>query len=109
MPEAVELQLTVPAELGPEPDVLEELRQRVAAAMAGGCDGDVSDGHVLVAAVCERADRGDVTLRAGWASSISTIGKQHAQRAAAGETVRAEPFDTIDWRVGVLFGEEDDD
>ena len=31
------------------------------------------------------------------------------QRAAAGETVRAEPFDAIELRVGVLFGEEDDD
>jgi hypothetical protein len=34
MPDAVELRLTVPAELGPEADVLEELRQRVAAAVA---------------------------------------------------------------------------
>lgn len=34
MPEAVEMQLTVPAELGPEAEVLEELRQRVAAAVA---------------------------------------------------------------------------
>ena len=34
MPEAVELRLTIPAELGPEADVLEELRQRVAAAVA---------------------------------------------------------------------------
>jgi hypothetical protein len=34
MPEAVELRLTVPAELGPEADVLEELRQRMAAAVA---------------------------------------------------------------------------
>jgi hypothetical protein len=34
MPEAVELRLTVPAELGPEADVREELRQRVAAAVA---------------------------------------------------------------------------
>jgi Uma2 family endonuclease len=31
------------------------------------------------------------------------------QRATAGETVRAEPFDAIELRVGVLFGEEDDD
>lgn len=31
------------------------------------------------------------------------------QRAAAGETVRAEPFDAIELRVGVLFGDEDDD
>lgn len=30
------------------------------------------------------------------------------QRAAAGETVRAEPFDAIELRVGVLFGEEED-
>jgi putative transposase len=34
MPEAVELRLAVSAELGPEADVLEELRQRVAAAVA---------------------------------------------------------------------------
>jgi hypothetical protein len=27
------------------------------------------------------------------------------QRAAAGETVRAEPFDAIELRVGVLFGD----
>jgi Uma2 family endonuclease len=31
------------------------------------------------------------------------------QRAAAGETVRAEPFDAIELRVGLLFGEEEDD
>lgn len=30
------------------------------------------------------------------------------QRAAEGETVRAEPFDAIELRVGVLFGDEDD-
>jgi hypothetical protein len=34
MPEAVELRLTVPTELRPEIDVLEDLRQRVAAAVA---------------------------------------------------------------------------
>jgi hypothetical protein len=34
MPEAVEMRLMIPAELGPEADVLEELRQRVAAAVA---------------------------------------------------------------------------
>jgi putative transposase len=34
MPEAVELRLTIPAELGPEAEVLAELRQRVAAAEA---------------------------------------------------------------------------
>jgi hypothetical protein len=33
MPEAVEMRLTIPAELGPEADVLEELRKRVAAAV----------------------------------------------------------------------------
>jgi Uma2 family endonuclease len=31
------------------------------------------------------------------------------QRAAAGETVRAEPFDAIELRVGVLLGDEEDD
>ena len=31
------------------------------------------------------------------------------QRAAAGETVRAEPFEAIELRVGVLFGDDDDD
>jgi len=31
------------------------------------------------------------------------------QRAAAGETVRAEPFDAIELRVGVLFGDDEDD
>jgi len=31
------------------------------------------------------------------------------QRAAAGETVRAEPFDAIVLRVGVLFGDEEDE
>ena len=29
--------------------------------------------------------------------------------AATGETVRAEPFDAVELRVGVLFGDEDDD
>ena len=33
MPDAVEMRLTIPAELGPEADVLEELRQRVAVAV----------------------------------------------------------------------------
>jgi hypothetical protein len=32
-----------------------------------------------------------------------------AQRAAAGETLQAEPFDAIALRAGVLFGEDDDD
>jgi Uma2 family endonuclease len=31
------------------------------------------------------------------------------QRAAAGETVRAEPFEAIELRVGVLFGDDEDD
>ena len=31
------------------------------------------------------------------------------QRAAAGETIRAEPFDAIELRVGVLFGDDEDD
>lgn len=31
------------------------------------------------------------------------------QRAAAGETVRAEPFEAIELRVGGLFGDEEDD
>lgn len=31
------------------------------------------------------------------------------QRAAAGEAVRAEPFEAIELRVGVLFGDDDDD
>jgi Uma2 family endonuclease len=30
------------------------------------------------------------------------------QRAAAGETVRAEPFDAIELRVGMLFGDDED-
>jgi hypothetical protein len=34
MPDAVELRLAIPADLGLEADVLEELRQRVAAAVA---------------------------------------------------------------------------
>jgi len=34
MPDAVEMRLAIPIELGPEADVLEELRQRVAAAVA---------------------------------------------------------------------------
>jgi hypothetical protein len=34
MPEAVEMRLTIPAELGPEAAVLEELQQRVATAVA---------------------------------------------------------------------------
>jgi Uma2 family endonuclease len=31
------------------------------------------------------------------------------QRAAAGETVRAEPFDALELRVGLLFGDDEDD
>lgn len=31
------------------------------------------------------------------------------QRAAAGETVRAEPFDAIELRVGGLFGDDEDE
>ena len=31
------------------------------------------------------------------------------QRAAAGEVVRAEPFEAIELRVGVMFGDEEDD
>jgi len=31
------------------------------------------------------------------------------QRAAAGETVRAEPFEAIELRVGVIFGDDEDD
>lgn len=31
------------------------------------------------------------------------------QRATAGETVRAEPFDAIAMRIGVLFGDDEDD
>ncbi len=29
--------------------------------------------------------------------------------ASSGETVRAEPFEAIELRVGVLFGDEDED
>jgi Uma2 family endonuclease len=31
------------------------------------------------------------------------------QRAAAGETIRAEPFEAVELRVGVLFGDDEDD
>jgi len=31
------------------------------------------------------------------------------QRAAAGEVVRAEPFEAIELRVGVMFGDDEDD
>jgi len=31
------------------------------------------------------------------------------QRAAAGDVVRAEPFEPIELRVGVVFGDEDGD
>jgi hypothetical protein len=31
------------------------------------------------------------------------------QRATSGETIRAEPFDAIELRVGELFGDEDDE
>lgn len=31
------------------------------------------------------------------------------QRAAAGERVRAEPFDALELQVGVMFGDEEDD
>jgi Uma2 family endonuclease len=40
-----------------------------------------------------------------WSSDGYTV----VQRAAAGETVRAEPFDAIELRVGVLFGDDEDD
>lgn len=30
-------------------------------------------------------------------------------QAIPGEVVRAEPFDAVELRVGVLFGDEDDD
>jgi hypothetical protein len=30
------------------------------------------------------------------------------QRATTRETIRAEPFDAVELRVGVLFGEDDD-
>jgi len=39
----------------------------------------------------------------------STDGYTVVQRAAAGETVRAEPFDAIELRVGVLFGDDEED
>ncbi len=39
----------------------------------------------------------------------SPDGYTAVQRAAAGETVRAEPFDAIELRVGVLFGDEEED
>jgi REP element-mobilizing transposase RayT len=45
MPEAVELRLAVPAELGPEADVLDELRQRVAAAVASISAGRLRTGQ----------------------------------------------------------------
>jgi Uma2 family endonuclease len=32
-----------------------------------------------------------------------------ALTASTGETVRAEPFDAVELRVGILFGDEDDD
>ena len=31
------------------------------------------------------------------------------QRAGAGETIRAEPFDAIELHVSALFGDDDDD
>jgi Uma2 family endonuclease len=40
-----------------------------------------------------------------WSNDGYTV----VQRAAAGETVRAEPFDAIELRVGVLFGDEEDE
>ena len=41
--------------------------------------------------------------------SLAASPRIAVQRAAAGETVRAEPFDAIELRVGVLFGDEEDD
>lgn len=40
-----------------------------------------------------------------WAQDGYTV----VQRAAAGETIRAEPFHAIELRVGVLFGDDEDD
>jgi len=40
-----------------------------------------------------------------WSSAGYTV----VQRAAAGETVRAEPFEAVELRVGTLFGDDDDD
>ena len=39
----------------------------------------------------------------------SPAGYTVVQRAAADEKIRAEPFDAIELRVGVLFGDEEDD
>jgi Uma2 family endonuclease len=39
----------------------------------------------------------------------SPAGYTVVQRATAGETIRAEPFDAIELRVGELFGDEDDE
>ncbi len=39
----------------------------------------------------------------------SAAGYVVVQRAAAGETVRAEPFDAVELRVGVLFGDDEED
>jgi Uma2 family endonuclease len=48
---------------------------------------------------------GQILLVHRWSPDGYTV----VLRAAAGETVRAEPFDAIELKLGLLFGEEDDD
>lgn len=49
--------------------------------------------------------RNAATLDDRWSADGYVV----VQRAAAGETIRAEPFDAIELRVGALFGDEDDE
>ena len=45
-----------------------------------------------------------ILLRHRWSPDGYTV----VQRAAAGETVRAEPFGAIELQVGVLLGDDQD-
>jgi hypothetical protein len=53
----------------------------------------------------EHLQRSRISSHARIRIDVDTV----VQRAVAGEPVRAEPFDAIELRVGVLFGDEEDD
>ncbi len=55
-------------------------------------------------AACDDPDRLEILLVHRW----SPDGYIVVQRAAAGETVRPEPFDALELRVSVLFDDDND-
>jgi hypothetical protein len=74
MPEAVEMRLTIPAELGPEAEVLEELRQRVAAAVAAIGAERQRTGSVCTADARCCSNRGGASRRASSRGATSDRG-----------------------------------